>query len=149
MRYEVEMNLKAAFALITHPKNHDPLVVEHRASGGLWSLPGGKVEDGETPAEAAIRELGEEVGEVGRIYQMHLLHNGYTKPGKDWPGRVERELYVFHMRVQYPPPDLITGPEGDEVRYVGWNDLVPFYGVNFVNTIKYADINRSALRGIR
>jgi 8-oxo-dGTP pyrophosphatase MutT (NUDIX family) len=33
----------------------------------LWSLPKGHIEAGETPAEAAIREVAEETGIVGRV----------------------------------------------------------------------------------
>jgi len=39
--------------------------------GGLWSFPGGKVEEDETPLDAAVREFKEETGLTGKLWR-HL-----------------------------------------------------------------------------
>ena len=47
------------------------LMVKHRADGEeYWVLPGGGIEDGETPEQAAVRELKEECGINGSVLRF-------------------------------------------------------------------------------
>ena len=56
-------------------KRDDLILLLHRlgddAWGGLWTWPGGKVEPGESPADAAMREVREEIG--WHIHEPALL----------------------------------------------------------------------------
>lgn len=56
------MHTVGAFAVITNADGH--VLLCHRTDREAWNLPGGRVEVGETPWQAVVREVEEEVGLV-------------------------------------------------------------------------------------
>src|SRR5580692_10394504 len=53
-----------------------------RAHRGQWALPGGRCDEGETPVEAALRELQEELGlKLGPDQVLGLLDDYPTRSG--------------------------------------------------------------------
>jgi 8-oxo-dGTP pyrophosphatase MutT (NUDIX family) len=55
------------FALVVVRRGHRFLLTQERKYGSSWSIPGGRVEPGETLASAAVREVFEETGVPIRI----------------------------------------------------------------------------------
>jgi len=50
------------FALVVVRRGHRFLLTQEQKYGSTWSIPGGRVEPGETLADAAVREVFEETG---------------------------------------------------------------------------------------
>jgi 8-oxo-dGTP pyrophosphatase MutT (NUDIX family) len=64
-RIGVTADLRAGAAAAV--RDGDRLLLTRRSDNGQWCLPGGGVDAGERPAEAAIREVREETGLTIRV----------------------------------------------------------------------------------
>ncbi len=67
-----------AFAIILDEE--DRVLLCHRRDIDMWNLPGGRVESGETPWEAVVREVREETGFEVTVQQLYGV---YVKPERD------------------------------------------------------------------
>jgi ADP-ribose pyrophosphatase YjhB (NUDIX family) len=83
-------------------------------ASGVWSLPGGKVEAGETLEEAALRELAEEVGSSARIVgfnrHVEIIH-------RDADGRVAHHFVVASFVADWTGGEPMPGPEASAVMW--------------------------------
>ena len=102
----------SAVMMAVNDKKHILLVRQYRlpADQYLWELPAGKVDEGETPIEAAKRELIEETGYRARKWKK--LSSFYPSPG-----------FVAEKMTIYLATDLTAGkatPMDDERIEARW-----------------------------
>lgn len=118
---------------------------------GAWQMPQGGIDDGETPLEAALRELGEEIG----LLPDHVDVTGETKGwitydlpdhlyGKVWGGKYGGQKQKwFKMRLKVSDADINIETKHPEFARWRWStkdqllaDIVPFKRSVYEHVVK-------------
>ena len=96
----------------------EKIMLIKRSDNGLWAVPGGLVEVGETLAGAAQRELWEETGIRGQVTTLLGIFDSRV-----WHSKTKAHLY--HAIFLAEATDLLprTSSEATEVAFFGENNL--------------------------
>ncbi|MBU0648773.1 NUDIX domain-containing protein [Patescibacteria group bacterium] len=99
----------------------------HRRDYDIWNLPGGHVEKNESPWQAVIREVKEEVGLGVEVDRMAGV---YSKP------EVEQIIFTFICKIT--GGKLTLTDEADKIEYFEFDNIPKNISPNHVERIKDA-----------
>jgi ADP-ribose pyrophosphatase YjhB (NUDIX family) len=103
----------------------DRLLMIRRGRGpaaGEWSIPGGRVEDGETLAEAVVRELAEETGLEGVCGEF-----------VGWDERIGEDFHFVLLAFKVTLLDEVDPVAGDDAAEAAWVPLSDVAELNLVD----------------
>lgn len=132
--------MKKRYSGIIVKANNKVLLCKRNNDGSLpgeWSIPGGKLEDNETPIDGAVREFYEETNlKVNSPLNLCGMLKRYTRDGKNVKGL----MYTFLMEVdEEMTPDLenaYDGSEHTECGYFSYDELPKPIGVELKRLLK-------------
>ena len=108
-------------------------------SKGLWAIPGGHIELGETLQETAEREILEETGIVIKarkpVYTFDLIE-------RDDLGKIRFHYIVVDLMAEYISGEPLGADDALEARWLTWKDIkqlpVAQNTINLLKTIQFS-----------
>lgn len=107
---------KSAFFMLINPKNDKVMLLRH-AKTGLYMLPGGRLDYGETPWQAARREFKEETGgwEAPLFMNKTRVFEYYNDLSKQWS-----IIYIIYL---HDKPFFQVNKEADQMIFISWDNI--------------------------
>ncbi len=92
---------------------------EGRSEAKTWCIPGGKIEKGEGPREAVIREVSEEIGVEIDGNEIEAMGRLYVRlPNSDYI------FHVFRTRFLVIPHITLAQDEHEEARWLRYEEIL-------------------------
>lgn len=104
----------------------DAVLLVHHASGA-WTLPGGRVEQGEDPFETVVREVQEETGHVAVVERLLGVDSRLIPAAESRAGVEHQNVGVFY-RVRITGGEARPEPNGDTTA-LDWTPLAAVAGL--------------------
>ncbi|MCJ7717000.1 MAG: NUDIX hydrolase [Anaerolineales bacterium] len=120
--------IQAAGGIVWKEENQqNKLAIVHRHKHNDWSLPKGKLNRGETWVKAALREVLEETGCIGKI-QNYAGSISYVLKGQP------KVVLFWHMNIKSLAAEKMNG-EVDEIRWLTVEEALEIMDYNDEKTL--------------
>ena len=122
-RLDTNTRVRVGVGLVIGGTNGD-ILLERRSDNGLWGLPGGRVEPGESLLQTALREAKEETGLTIAVTRLLGVYSGPEDRIVNYPDNVVQLIDIL-LEASIVSGDLVCSSESIELRFFKVGEFPP------------------------